>query len=95
MARLAEIRQRTMEIPLTAELTIISDDEGACLCHFKASVLDPQGQTIQNALRKIGFADVSGVRQGKYFALSLADGLIRDAARPRWSALPARFSPTR
>jgi phosphoribosylformylglycinamidine synthase len=41
----------------------------------KTSVLDPQGQTIQNALRKIGFAEVTAVRQGKYFQLSLADGL--------------------
>jgi phosphoribosylformylglycinamidine synthase len=47
----------------------------------KPSILDPQGQTIQNALRKIGFADVSSVRQGKYFQLSLADGLTADAAR--------------
>jgi phosphoribosylformylglycinamidine synthase PurS subunit len=47
---------------------------------LKTSVLDPQGQTIQNALRKIGFADVTAVRQGKYFALSLADGLAADAA---------------
>ncbi|HUV69356.1 MAG TPA: phosphoribosylformylglycinamidine synthase subunit PurS [Terracidiphilus sp.] len=48
---------------------------------LKTSVLDPQGQTIQNALRKIGFAEVSAVRQGKYFELSLADGLAHDAAR--------------
>jgi phosphoribosylformylglycinamidine synthase len=47
----------------------------------KTSVLDPQGQTIQNALRKIGFAEVTAVRQGKYFALSLADGLAAPAAR--------------
>jgi phosphoribosylformylglycinamidine synthase PurS subunit len=47
----------------------------------KTSVLDPQGQTIHNALRKIGFADVAGVRQGKYFALSLIDGLDAAAAR--------------
>jgi phosphoribosylformylglycinamidine synthase len=47
----------------------------------KTSVLDPQGQTIHNALRKIGFADVTAVRQGKYFALSLADGLDADAAK--------------
>ena len=26
---------------------------------LKTSVLDPQGQTIQNALHKIGFADVT------------------------------------
>ena len=48
---------------------------------LKTSVLDPQGQTIHNALRKIGFSDESAVRQGKYFALSLADGLDRQAAR--------------
>jgi phosphoribosylformylglycinamidine synthase subunit PurS len=48
---------------------------------LKSSVLDPQGQTIQNALRKIGFSDVAGVRQGKYFAVSLADGLSTDSAR--------------
>ena len=47
---------------------------------LKTSVLDPQGQTIQNALRKIGYADVTAVRQGKYFALSLADGLTPEAA---------------
>jgi phosphoribosylformylglycinamidine synthase subunit PurS len=47
----------------------------------KTSVLDPQGQTIHNALRKIGFADVAGVRQGKYFALSLVDGLDAASAR--------------
>ena len=48
---------------------------------LKASVLDPQGQTIHNALRKIGFADVSAVRQGKYFTLSLADGIASGAAK--------------
>lgn len=48
---------------------------------LKTSVLDPQGQTIHNALRKIGFHEVSAVRQGKYFALSLADGLEPQAAR--------------
>jgi phosphoribosylformylglycinamidine synthase subunit PurS len=48
---------------------------------LKASVLDPQGQTIQNALHKIGFADVTAVRQGKYFALSLDSGLDAAAAR--------------
>lgn len=47
---------------------------------LKASVLDPQGQTIHNALRKIGFADVTAVRQGKYFALSLDNGLDASAA---------------
>jgi phosphoribosylformylglycinamidine synthase subunit PurS len=48
---------------------------------LKTSVLDPQGQTIQNALRKIGFAGVESVRQGKYFVLTLADGVTEQAAR--------------
>ena len=48
---------------------------------LKTSVLDPQGQNIHNALRKIGFAEVTAVRQGKYFALSLADSLNADQAR--------------
>jgi phosphoribosylformylglycinamidine synthase len=48
---------------------------------LKTSVLDPQGQTIQNALHKIGFANVTAVRQGKYFALSLAEDLPADEAR--------------
>lgn len=47
---------------------------------LKTSVLDPQGQTIHNALRKLGFTDVAAVRQGKYFALQLADGLSADKA---------------
>jgi phosphoribosylformylglycinamidine synthase len=48
---------------------------------LKTSVLDPQGQTIQNALRKIGFNEVTAVRQGKYFALSLDDGLSPEATK--------------
>lgn len=48
---------------------------------LKSSVLDPQGQTIHNALRKIGFGQVDSVRQGKYFVLSLADGLSADDGR--------------
>ena len=49
---------------------------------LKTSVLDPQGQTIQNALHKIGFGDVcTAVRQGKYFLLTLADSLDPEAAR--------------
>lgn len=48
---------------------------------LKASVLDPQGQTIHNALRKIGFGQVEAVRQGKYFLVSLTDGMGAEEAR--------------
>jgi phosphoribosylformylglycinamidine synthase subunit PurS len=48
---------------------------------LKTSVLDPQGQTIQNALRKNRFEGIEGVRQGKYFVLELVGGLTAEAAR--------------
>jgi phosphoribosylformylglycinamidine synthase PurS subunit len=48
---------------------------------LKTTVLDPQGQTIHNALRKIGFAGVESVRQGKYFVIAIAEGIAADAAR--------------
>lgn len=38
---------------------------------LKKSVLDPQGKTIHNALKKMGYQGVDDVRQGKYFVLSL------------------------
>jgi phosphoribosylformylglycinamidine synthase len=41
---------------------------------LKKSVLDPQGKTIHNALKKLGYSGVGDVRQGKYFELVL-DGL--------------------
>ncbi|HWR16993.1 MAG TPA: phosphoribosylformylglycinamidine synthase subunit PurS [Terriglobales bacterium] len=39
---------------------------------LKKSVLDPQGKTIQGALKKLGYGSVSDVRQGKYFELEIA-----------------------
>lgn len=48
---------------------------------LKRTVLDPQGQTIHNALKKMRYAGVEDVRQGKYFQLTLADGLKEAEAR--------------
>jgi phosphoribosylformylglycinamidine synthase subunit PurS len=45
---------------------------------LKRTVLDPQGQTIQSALKKMQYQGVVNVRQGKYFVLTLDDSL--DAA---------------
>ena len=39
---------------------------------LKPSVLDPQGQTIAEALHSLGYAGVGDVRQGKYFELELS-----------------------
>jgi phosphoribosylformylglycinamidine synthase PurS subunit len=46
----------------------------------KRTVLDPQGQAIHNALKKLGHTGVSDIRQGKYFILSLDDSLDNAAA---------------
>jgi len=47
---------------------------------LKRTVLDAQGKTIADALRRMEYKDVADVRQGKYFQLTLADGLAPDAA---------------
>jgi phosphoribosylformylglycinamidine synthase subunit PurS len=47
---------------------------------LKKSVLDPQGKTIQGALKKMGYKGLEEVRQGKYFELTLDGGLSRTEA---------------
>jgi phosphoribosylformylglycinamidine synthase len=47
----------------------------------KKTVLDPQGQAICNALRKMRYAGVADVRQGKCFELTLNDDLPPADAR--------------
>ena len=39
---------------------------------LKNGVLDPQGEAIRHALGTLGFAGVTGVRQGKVIELDLA-----------------------
>lgn len=41
------------------------------LVSYKDSVLDPQGQTVKNALHTLGYDSVKDVRQGKVFELEL------------------------
>jgi len=48
---------------------------------LKRTVLDPQGQTIQNALKKMQYKSVNDVRQGKYFVLDLDNSLDAAAAK--------------
>lgn len=48
---------------------------------LKKTVLDPQGQTIQRALVSMGHPEITGVRQGKYFEMELAEGLGAAEAR--------------
>lgn len=48
---------------------------------LKKSVLDPQGKTIHGALNKMGFKGLEGVRQGKFFEITLDGGLTRPEAQ--------------
>ena len=47
---------------------------------LKPSVFDPQGKTIHEALRSLGYGSVTDVRQGKFFEVAL-DGVPADQAR--------------
>jgi phosphoribosylformylglycinamidine synthase len=48
---------------------------------LKPSVLDPQGKAIHHAVETIGYQGIDDVRQGKYFEITLNDGLTREEAR--------------
>ena len=48
---------------------------------LKKTVLDPQGQAIHGALRKMQYQGIEDVRQGKYFVLTLSDSLDAAAAK--------------
>ncbi|HEX4750718.1 MAG TPA: phosphoribosylformylglycinamidine synthase subunit PurS [Bryobacteraceae bacterium] len=47
---------------------------------MKPTVLDPQGQTICNALNGLGHKEISAVRQGKYFDITLGAGATHEKA---------------
>ena len=46
---------------------------------YKTTVLDPQGQTIHNALNGLGHTSIAGVRQGKFFEIEIAGNASREA----------------
>ena len=48
---------------------------------LKRTVLDAQGKTIADALRRMEYKGVADVRQGKYFLLTLDDSLQAEAAQ--------------
>jgi phosphoribosylformylglycinamidine synthase PurS subunit len=41
---------------------------------LKASVLDPQGVAVSDALKNMGYSEVESMRLGKYMELRLSDG---------------------
>lgn len=48
---------------------------------LKQTVLDPQGQAIHNALRKMQYQGIEDIRQGKYFVIKLDGRLDPSAAQ--------------
>jgi len=50
------------------------------LVSLKESILDPQGQTVKNALLTLGYDKVQDVRQGKVFELDL-EGVTEEEAK--------------
>lgn len=57
---------------------------------LKPTVLDAQGQTIANALRRLEHPGVEAVRQGKYFVLTLTDTLTHDEAKAEVERISAQ-----
>lgn len=49
------------------------------LVSLKDSVLDPQGQTVKNALHTLGYKSIKDVRQGKVFEIEL-EGILKEDA---------------
>ena len=49
---------------------------------LKPSVFDPQGRVVADALTQMGYADVTDVRQGKFFEVELS-GSDASAAKAR------------
>ncbi len=48
---------------------------------LKQTVLDPQGQAIYNALKKMQYQGIEDIRQGKYFVIKLDSQLDATAAQ--------------
>ncbi|HMO79642.1 MAG TPA: phosphoribosylformylglycinamidine synthase subunit PurS [Pyrinomonadaceae bacterium] len=48
---------------------------------LKPGVLDPQGKAIHHSAELLGFSNISDIRQGKYFEISLDDAVNETEAR--------------
>jgi phosphoribosylformylglycinamidine synthase subunit PurS len=48
---------------------------------LKPTVLDPQGITIQRSAQSLGLAEVTDIRQGKYFDVRLAENTPVERAK--------------
>lgn len=50
---------------------IIKGMKANVIVRLKEAVHDPQGETIGNVLKQVGYGTVTAVRQGKFFELTL------------------------
>jgi len=57
---------------------------------LKPSVFDPQGKTVADALRSVGYAGVEDVRQGKFFDVTLEDPGSTEELRSRLEEMARR-----
>jgi phosphoribosylformylglycinamidine synthase subunit PurS len=48
---------------------------------LKPTVLDPQGMTIQRSVESMGFAEITDIRQGKYFDVTIREGTAPEQSR--------------
>jgi phosphoribosylformylglycinamidine synthase len=48
---------------------------------LKPGVLDPQGKAIHHSAEMLGFGEISDIRQGKYFEISMNADAGETAAR--------------
>jgi len=48
---------------------------------LKTTVLDPQGQAVHAALAGLGHTSIADVRQGKFFDITIADGMSPEQAQ--------------
>ena len=51
------------------------------IVRLKEAVHDPQGETISNVLKQVGYGSVAAVRQGKFFELTLEASSKEEAHR--------------
>lgn len=50
------------------------------IVRYKPGILDPEGKTICDALKSLGFEKVDGVETGKYFEITFAEDVDKNRA---------------
>ncbi len=52
----------------------MSKNKATVFIRLKDGVLDPQGLTIERAIKNMGYDSIKSVRSGRFFELELEDG---------------------